>query len=1008
MGGFGGWTDARRYEAIIVPMLKKIGPYRVEERLGVGGMGEVYKAFDDRLDRWVAVKRIRPDKEEAEDNRERFLREARATAKLNHPAIVHVYDIFKDGESLCIVMEYVEGRTLDTMVIEGALDPLRVARLGYEIASGLSEAHSKGIIHRDLKVENIIITPEDHAKILDFGLAKPLLSNELDPSLTGKGQLVGTSRAMSPEYVSGEEIDHRSDLFSFGVLLYEAATGHSPFKAHNTLATLKQVMVHEQTRACEINPAVSEELSDLIDRLLSKDPLDRPDSALDVGRSLGEILGSVSSATVPRPASSVTSGTRRPVYPVPSATATTVDALARRRWLQLAGVLIFVVVSSLAVASWARQWLVIVDSGWNAPAAWATSRQEHVVLADFVNQTGEELLDSVGLAFRLDLEQSRQAQILSESQVSEVLKRMERDPKTEVDQKLGLEICRREGARALVSGSIVKIGATYRLTGTIVEPLSGDNILTKIASAGSQTEILPALSEVTQSIRVKLGESLAAIRETPHLEKVTTRDLEALKAYSIGVTRLEEKSWEEARDLLLRALEIDPEFAMAHAKLAGIYIDRLADSEKGLRHLEMALASKDRLTELEELYVEGWMARLREDPAQIIRRWELMTSLFPQEYLGHFNVAKANLLLFNRYEKAAASFARAVELGGSESRSTSLAELAICQLANGQFDDALESLEKSEWPAIEEYFRDYYLVVRNQKEIERILKEVVSRQSDSKIVEWLISYHSDRGELNEALALSGYLRGGKQDGVENERGSSLVLAAASILETMNRREELGTLLTNSLEQIDRLLTLELERSEEDQDIGSINIFLPVPSWALLTKIAVRSNPYLDTGSVSQAMSRLAESEQQPTWLAYARIVEGESLARAGELEAGVAKLRESIGAAEFSHAHESLARLHLRMGQKRQAVNELLWIIEHRSRSYVECYTGCRPLALIDWNLASFYLGKTYFELGEKDKAHDSLQDFVEQWESGTELEAHQKAQEWLAELESPLGHEGP
>ena len=233
--------------------MERIGPYQVEERIGVGGMGEVYKAYDDRLERWVAIKRIRGDKDESEENRERFQREARATAKLNHSSIVHLYDIFQDGDSDCIVMEYVEGVTLDSLIRNRPLEPLQAVSLGHEIASGLAEAHAKGIIHRDLKVENIIVTPEGHAKILDFGLARPFFKDELDASLTGKGQLVGTSRTMSPEYVGGEDIDHRSDLFSLGVLLYEAVTSHSPFKAHNTLATLKQVMLRRQTPAHLVN-----------------------------------------------------------------------------------------------------------------------------------------------------------------------------------------------------------------------------------------------------------------------------------------------------------------------------------------------------------------------------------------------------------------------------------------------------------------------------------------------------------------------------------------------------------------------------------------------------------------------------------------------------------------------------------------------------------------------------------------------------------------------------------
>ena len=188
-------------------MIRKIGPYRVEEQIGVGGMGEVYKAFDDRLERWVAIKRIRDDKEQGDESRERFQREAKATAKLNHSSIVHLYDVFRDGESDCIVMEYVEGITLDKLIKNGPLEAVQAASLGHEIANGLAEAHAKGIIHRDLKVENVIVTPDGHAKILDFGLgeAAALLTRAISmQSLTGKGQLVGTSRTMSPEYVGGE------------------------------------------------------------------------------------------------------------------------------------------------------------------------------------------------------------------------------------------------------------------------------------------------------------------------------------------------------------------------------------------------------------------------------------------------------------------------------------------------------------------------------------------------------------------------------------------------------------------------------------------------------------------------------------------------------------------------------------------------------------------------------------------------------------------------------------
>ncbi len=268
-------------------MMEQIGPYRIEEQIGVGGMGEVYKAYDDRLDRWVAIKRIRSDKDdEGGESRERFQREARATARLSHSSIVHLYDIFQDGNSDCIVMEFVEGITLDKLIRNGPLESVQAASLGQEIANGLAEAHTKGIIHRDLKVENVIVTPDGHAKILDFGLARPLLAGDLDTSLTGKGQLVGTSRAMSPEQAQGFRVDSRSDLFSLGTLYYETFTALSPFKGTNHLDTLDRVCNYQQPSVRDCDSALPRKLSALIDRLLEKNPARRPQSADEVVVSL--------------------------------------------------------------------------------------------------------------------------------------------------------------------------------------------------------------------------------------------------------------------------------------------------------------------------------------------------------------------------------------------------------------------------------------------------------------------------------------------------------------------------------------------------------------------------------------------------------------------------------------------------------------------------------------------------------------------------------------------------
>lgn len=267
---------------------ERIGVYRIQGHLGQGGMGEVLLAYDDRLKRPVALKRIRHGQVTPE-RRERLRREAQSAAKLSHPAIVQVYDIVFGDESDSIVMEYVEGQTLARLLAEGRLAGGAAVQVGCQLAEGLAAAHAKGFIHRDLKAENVIVTPDDRAKILDFGLAKLLAPGEGQDSLTREGEVVGTLRAMSPEQARGSEVDARSDLFSLGVLLYETFTGSSPFRAGTPVESLRKIVEERPAPPQALRPELPEELSTLIDSLLQKDPARRPQSAAEVARRLAEV-----------------------------------------------------------------------------------------------------------------------------------------------------------------------------------------------------------------------------------------------------------------------------------------------------------------------------------------------------------------------------------------------------------------------------------------------------------------------------------------------------------------------------------------------------------------------------------------------------------------------------------------------------------------------------------------------------------------------------------------------
>ncbi|HEX6863426.1 MAG TPA: protein kinase [Thermoanaerobaculia bacterium] len=303
----------------------RIGPYRLEEQIGSGGMGVVYRAYDERLDRWVAVKFIQPGKHEDKIGRERLRREARASARLSHPAIVRIFDMVQTEEGDGIVMELVEGRTLAQILREGPMDLAQGLALAREIASALVEAHAHGVVHRDLKTENVVVTASGRPKILDFGLAKRVEHAEAEAALTVDGMVLGTCRSMAPEQIEGRPIDPRTDLFSFGTLLYETFTGTSPFYDKSVIETLKRVCLLRQPPARETNPRLPEELSGLIDHLLQKDPALRPQNAQSVLMALERIgqPGGQSSGPFPMP-SGLASGTSS-VAETPSSYSTSMD-----------------------------------------------------------------------------------------------------------------------------------------------------------------------------------------------------------------------------------------------------------------------------------------------------------------------------------------------------------------------------------------------------------------------------------------------------------------------------------------------------------------------------------------------------------------------------------------------------------------------------------------------------------------------------------------------------------
>ncbi|MEM8994217.1 MAG: protein kinase [Acidobacteriota bacterium] len=904
-------------------MTERIGPYRVYERLGVGGMGEVFKAYDDRLDRWVAIKRIRPDRLDAEDNRERFKREARATARLNHPSIVHLYGIFQDDEDAdCIVMEFVDGRTLDTFLAEGPLSPSRVARLGHEVASGLAEAHANGILHRDLKAENIMITPRGRAKILDFGLAKPILASELDPVLTSKGQLVGTSRAMSPEYVSGEEVDHRSDLFALGVLLYECLTGQSPFKAHNTLATLKQVMLHKQRPVHELNPEVSYELSDLIDRLLSKDPSERPQNAEEVALAFGRVTGQVSSGIIDTP--NFGSGTHpRATGGATSTIAasdTVLDLRPRNRRFAVIGILLVALIGAFFLG---RQFV-----GGGARLVVQESKTEsgiNLVLGQFANNTEEEMLGaSITEAFRAVLEQSRANTVLSESQIRDALGRMQLDSSSEVTREIGREICQREGAERLITGTVSKIGTSYSLVVNVVDPITDLNVFSESGNAPGDDLLLDVIETLAQNVRSHLGESATEIEKNAiPLEKVTTPDIAALKAYSLGVRKFFDNEEEEAVELFKQALKLDSQFAMAHARLGVIFANE-GDPENALKHFDLALINDDRLSDVQGFYINGWKARWSGDGEAVISNWSTMRDLYPENYAANFNLGMALWTYRHSFIEASEAFSQAADLSQGSERSLAMAQKGLMLLAAGRDSDAEVALNSSDDPARKP---GLFAILVGKRDYEAAKRRIAEMEDSRRrqVHQALLSY-AQGSSKTAASDLAALVEDHENSGARLTNQALLDLTALSLKkagESSESRDLVRKALDTGLKSI----------SNELEGVTSSAITM----LALVGKLAARHG-HLDLARQARStIEPLTQERQIVAWNNLLELLNAEIALAEGRLDDAIQTLSGLSHQSTSIQVTESLATAFARSpDQALEAVEILKGLSEQRARAIAE------------------------------------------------------------------------
>ncbi|HEY6243150.1 MAG TPA: serine/threonine-protein kinase [Pyrinomonadaceae bacterium] len=687
----------------------KFGRYEIRSKIGAGGMGEVYLAYDDQLHRSVAIKILPEDLGQDQQRMQRFIQEARSASALNHPNILTIYEVGQNEGVQFIVTEFIDGENLRDHFRSTDIKLGELLDIAIQISSALAKAHSSGIVHRDIKPENIMLTRDGYVKVLDFGLSKlteQCLSTDLDASTqalinTEPGKVMGTTRYMSPEQARGLAVDARSDIWSLGVVLYEALTGRAPFDGSTSTDLIVSILEREPAPIARFNPHVPQQLERIIRKTLAKDPDERyqviKDLQIDLRNLKRELeLEAEIDRTLPpevRAAALSTKGsTQSQVETIlgPHSTSPTksvssaeyvVTGIRQHKTVALLTVGVMLVIGVAAFL-----WL-----GRRTPAL---TDKDTILLADFTNTTGDAVFDgTLKQALAVQLAQSPYLSIAPDDAIRETLRFMNRSPDERLTRDIAREVCQRTGVKALMAGTISSLGSNYVLTLEAVNAQSGDIFAREQIETSRKEDVLKGLGTIASHLRERLGESLASIQKfDAPIEQATTSSLDALKAFSLGDEKRAQGKYDEAIPFYERAVSLDQNFALAYARLSTMHFN-LREEVKTKQYAQQSFGLRDRVSEREKFYIAAnYYQNVPGDLEKAIETLELWRQTYPRDYVPLNNLA-VNYSFLGDFEKQLEAGRESLRL--NPNTSSPYSNIAWAYLRLNRLDEAAKTIDQA-------------------------------------------------------------------------------------------------------------------------------------------------------------------------------------------------------------------------------------------------------------------------------------------------------------------------